>query len=81
MADPPPLVLEARGTQTIQATAKIWKLFQLVGALGLLAGIGWTVRSLLSINPSETFGQAILLGEGSVALLLIGRLGAWWFHG
>lgn len=77
-------VSNVRGTRTVEQTGKIWKATILLGAAGLLWSIIWGMTSEApatgrgagpTVNPLP-----ILLGVGSFAVLLFGRLGAWWFH-
>lgn len=69
-----------RQVQTVERTGKAWKLVQLVGAgVSILATV-WTVAKL-SGSPEATAGPqmvGILLG---LAAFIVGRIGAWWFHG
>jgi len=81
MGHPAPVTAYPRGTQTIEATGKPWKLCQLLGALGLITSVVWAMITGQSNDPGAALGFAILLGLLSLALFIVGRIGAWWFHG
>ncbi len=65
-------------TVTVQETGKLWKGCQFIGALALIAG---AVSCTVLMQSAERPGAftALLLGVG-LALFVIGRGGAWWFH-
>jgi len=68
-------------TQTIQATGKLWKLVQLCGTLGILVAVSiWF--AMLFADVGDTAARVALV---SIALAgpcyVVGRFGAWWFHG
>ena len=59
-------------TVTTQRTAKGWKLFKAVGVLSIFfsltaAWAGW----------ASAFLPALAVGVG---LIILGRVGTWWFH-
>jgi len=72
--------------QTIELTAKPWKAILFFGAflmiLGLL-GAGWAIVS----DPRSLTNPPLLvyLGAGAfvggLLVFIVGRLGAWWYHG
>jgi hypothetical protein len=73
-------------TQTVEATAKRWKLLQLIGGLGILVSVMLIIGGIASGDgdPSSTMPA---VASGSIVLLLslpawiAGRFFAWWFHG
>lgn len=78
----------ARGTRTIEQTAKSWKALQLCGALGLIVcviGCGFTCAGGDGQGPMDDdvarSGLFVLAGLVSLSLFIVGRLGAWWYHG
>lgn len=77
----------------IEQTAKLYKLYQLIGTIILivgcmisLAGNAWywqvtnDVRST-AILPSITIGIGLIMLAGGTVLALTGRFLAWWHHG
>jgi hypothetical protein len=68
-------------TQTIQATGKTWKLIQLCGTLGILfaAGVGVAMAVTDVSTTVQTLAMVSLVL--TVPCYVIGRFGAWWFHG
>ena len=72
--------MHARGTRTIEATAKSWKLCQLLGTLAIIIGVGFTVGGCSMENERASLIGALSLGPG-IFFYVLGRLGAWWFHG
>jgi len=75
-----------RETTTIEQTAKVWKLFQIIGAIPILAGGGLIFYGYLNFLGGDAFSQwkavvgigAIVIG---VAVYSFARLMAWWYHG
>lgn len=62
--------------QTVQQTGKSWKLLTLI-AVGLLI---WSVVTL-GQSPDQTRRVLAIMGVmGGVGLLIISKVGAWWFH-
>jgi uncharacterized membrane protein HdeD (DUF308 family) len=59
--------------QTIQATAKKWKAIQIGGGLIALVGVvlAFTGAGTVSLVPAAI----------GFAVLIVGRIGAWWHHG
>jgi len=69
---------QARGTRTVEATGKFWKLIMLVSVVGLIWGVSSAIMaSNANASPSSGIAIAVLSFVG----LLIGKIGAWWFHG
>ncbi|MEX2672624.1 MAG: hypothetical protein WD294_10990 [Phycisphaeraceae bacterium] len=73
-----------RRVQTIEKTAKQWKLMQLVGVLMILITI---TGCMIAMSTSEPGGEPsaalpinMLLFFVGVCLWIAGRLGAWWYH-
>jgi hypothetical protein len=72
-----------RATQTIEATGKLWKAVQLLGALSAIAG---AVAMVVGFNQGGAGGEnpaaiGILLLLAGLLAFLVGRIGGWWFHG
>ena len=69
-------------TQTIEATGKLWKLIQLVGTIGILTAVSIGIAACF---VDDVGSQATGIGVASLILSLpcyvVGRVGAWWFHG
>lgn len=63
--------------ETIQQTSKKWKAVQLGGAI---MAIGGTCGSFAGGKP-ESVAFYILCVFFGLVLFVIGRIGAWWFHG
>lgn len=61
----------------IEATAKKWKLFQLIGALIVLIGMG---SCMMSLSSEEGGGGTAVLFAIGVLFLAVGSFGAWWHH-
>jgi hypothetical protein len=79
-------VVSPRDIQLIEATGKRWKKYELIGAIGVIVSVVLLpVAALLAENYRGTgLGLAILFGLSGLAsfvLYLVGRIGAWWFHG
>lgn len=67
--------------QTIQQTGKLWKLAQMLGALGIIGGVGVLVAQGQGFVDDKTAVWSWLAIVGGLGLWVSGRLGAWWFHG
>lgn len=67
-----------RRVQTIERTSKIWKLLQLIGAVGIITGI-----AVLFIMPAGSSLQAsgFLMIIAGFLTYIIARVAAWWCHG
>ena len=68
---------------TIQATSKRWKMWQLLGWLGFVAGLVLLVVGLFNDNMdvADLAPTAFLMiGVGAVAVI-VGTFFAWWHHG
>lgn len=59
--------------QTVQQTSKIWKAIQVLGVLGMVGG-------LTAFYMTHEPGCAFTAGA-CVPIWIIGRVGAWWYHG
>lgn len=76
-----------RRTATIQATGKKWKAMQALGGLALLTGVTVLIMGLAMRDGSRELEDATVAAVGILVLLaglpayLLGRMGAWWFHG
>jgi hypothetical protein len=60
--------------QTVELTGKAWKAVMIVGALAASAGVVWIVMDC--INPAAYW--VLIVG---MIVYMLGRIGAWWFHG
>jgi hypothetical protein len=70
----------SRRVQTIEATGKRWKGMQAIGSLALIGGL--VVGGVgLNSGREDFVGLGLLLLIGGVALTVLARLGAWWYHG
>ncbi|MBI2999132.1 MAG: zinc-ribbon domain-containing protein [Deltaproteobacteria bacterium] len=74
-----------RSAVTIQATGRAWKATQLTGAAAAIAGI-----TGVAIGPTDGIsflGGFPALGLASLSLFtgilvfIVGKIGAWWYHG
>ncbi len=72
--------------QTIELTGKPWKAILLLGAALMILGLGAGSYALLS-DPRALTSPPLLayLGAGAfiggLLVFIVGRLGAWWYHG
>jgi len=65
---------------TIEATGKKWKLAKLLGVLGLGLGVLLVIGGLSTEAPTlGTVGLFLVLG--GLMSYILGRVGAWWYHG
>ncbi|MFH0981679.1 MAG: hypothetical protein V2A79_09090 [Planctomycetota bacterium] len=78
-----PLVVRPVPTvQTIEKTGKIWKAIQLLSACAMIIGIPMVCSSVSSgpsASPPSPVG--ILLALLGFLGVIVGRVGAWWYHG
>jgi len=65
---------------TIEATGKRWKLLQLVGVVLLVISVPTCVAGA-NADSDPAIGVGMVLGMAGFALYVLGRTGAWWFHG
>lgn len=65
-------------TQTVQLTSKKWKIPQLIGGALMLAA---PLSLILAPKILGLFFLLPLLFVTGFLVWLIGRVGAWWFHG
>jgi hypothetical protein len=74
-------------TVTAQQTAKKLKLIQGLGRFIIIVALTVIVMALANIEPARKADSVSLVSYGTIVLLLgvpfglIGRIGAWWFHG
>jgi len=85
--DEPVLVrLEPGSVQTIERTGKLWKGILAVSALVFVLGIAGcalaVVRDPRAVTdpPLLSWIGGVVAGLGFVGLV-VGKLGAWWYHG
>ena len=76
-----------RQTQTTEATGKGWKLLMLIGGVLSVGSIGWIGLcfqvdrdGILSFSDTLLTIAIALLFVG-LGTLVVGKLGAWWYHG
>lgn len=75
-----------RGVRTIEQTGKFWKGLQLGSfAVWVVAVIIFAVALSTGdpgagVTSSLTF-LSVILWIGSIAMFIIGKVGAWWHHG
>ena len=67
-------------TQTTESTGKLWKLIQMVGVVGILAGATWFMVGYAGDDGNASAG-GMVLGVLAAPVWVFGRVGAWWFHG
>lgn len=82
----PPMPARQRKTsqsrvQAVEATGKKWKALQAVGGCSFLVfGTVFVIGLQGGLSPGA-MGIAILGLLGATCVSVLGRLGAWWFHG
>lgn len=64
--------------QTIEQTGKGWKQAQLVGAVPVVLS---AIAFVWSLDGQVDTMLAVVLFAAGFTLLVMGRLGAWWYHG
>ena len=64
----------------IEATAKRWKLLQISGAGGMLAGVLITALAVWSLSVPAIYLGALLFACGLVVYAYAATM-AWWHHG
>jgi hypothetical protein len=92
--DPLPSRRRRNTVQTVELTGKRWKALILVGALltilGALlwcSGLGLLPGALLpnvNVSPdraAQAFVTGLMLIIVGLVLYIVGRVGAWWYHG
>lgn len=68
--------------QTIEATAKLWKALQVLGAIAMAVGLfGVTCAASGDRAAGATTGVMFLALVSGFMLLIGARVGAWWHHG
>jgi hypothetical protein len=69
------------GTTVIEQTGKAWKAIQLLG--GLMAVVGFAVAVAVGTGRGSAAVLAVSILGGVMGLIafIVGRIGAWWFHG
>lgn len=68
-----------RDTVTTQRTSKPWKLAGVAGGLLIVVGIVSLLAGAATTTGILSGGGVLLIAIG-LLLVLLGRLGAWWFH-
>ena len=72
--------VDARAVQTIEKTAKKWKGTQLVGALlGFIGVVEMFMPPFFTDSPYRGWG--LMLALAGLAIILVARTFAWWYHG
>ena len=66
--------------QTIEATGKLWKVIELLGALLVLAGAAISIRMGMNGSLNALPITLWMVGMGFL-IMFVGAIGAWWFHG
>lgn len=66
--------------QTIERTGKKWKSVIVVGALAAIIGTIVLVAGVTDESAAAIAAGVIVLLTG-ITMTLVGRIGAWWFHG
>jgi hypothetical protein len=69
-------MVNQRDVQAIQATANRWKAFQLIGWVFLLASV-----VIVFAAPNDMHIRALPVAIVGLALIIFGRLCAWWDYG
>ena len=72
-----------RGVVTIQATAKIWKATQAIGALSLIGVTIWGCVGVQTAQANQGMDAAagpVAAGFLALIVFMVGRVGAWWCH-
>lgn len=70
-----------RRTQTVELTGKPWKLLTALASLSLFASTAALLANQWRVIPdSQTTTVAAAAIAVSLLVLLIARVGAWWFH-
>lgn len=70
--------------QTVQQTAKRWKLGMLSGCLTSLVGLVVAMIGMAASTASETSTGAMiggLMAVGGLSVYIFSRVMAWWHHG
>jgi len=70
----------ARRVQTVQRTGKLWKSIQLFSVLSILTGATMLIIGIQGGNTSLSMASFAPLLIG-IPAYIVGRFGAWWFHG
>lgn len=73
-----PATAGPRPVQTIEQTGKGWKQAQLAGVVLVLLSV---LAFVWSIDGQVDPVLAVILFAAGFTLLVMGRLGAWWYHG
>ena len=76
-----PVIPTARPpVQTIEQTAKRWKLLQLIGGAGIVLGVLVALLGIVTeVRP--LFVLALVIVTPASGIYLYGRMAAWWYHG
>lgn len=65
--------------QTIEATAKKWKMVQIAGMIILIIGI--FSCSAATVRSDGSYGIGTTIPWIGLVVFLFGRIAAWWHHG
>ena len=76
----PSPVTRIQNVVTVQQTAKIWKLLYVIGVVGLIVSTAATFLGL-GLEAAGLTIAGVCGTVTSIAVYIIGRFGAWWFHG
>ena len=66
--------------RTVEQTGKCWKAYGCFGYLLVLVSIGLTIAAYSGAGHGFAIAAGACIFPGAV-FMLIGRLGAWWYHG
>lgn len=74
--------------QTVEQTSKVWKATQLIGVLAImLSAVSCSSAFAMSPEAVEDGQASIMLMIGvatfivGFSMYVVGRVGAWWYHG
>ena len=71
---------QGNNVQTIEATGKVWKGIQLIGALMICYGVISCVYNAYDPTPHEPSFMPTILFIGGFFVIVFGKFGAWWHH-
>lgn len=72
--------------QTIEKTGKLWKAVRVAASLTLLTGLTiyagmWVMSADPNFESTAVRSWPLIIAGMSVPVYVVGRIGAWWFHG
>ena len=81
----PPPVPPTGEVQTVEATGKMWKALQLIGVVLVCIGVVSCMVSYYSVAPTELGAGPVSISSAlfflaGLACMVVGRVGAWWYH-